>query len=135
VSPLGHQLTHTDRTSATRPWVDSFGRPRNTVPIASLPSWGTPTAQHGLYRAPVPYPPRPQLQPLPEFRGTASPRPAPAVQARVEAFIVEQYEAGRSLRQLAELTDRSFSAVRNILTRRSVHRRSSGAAVLRESGR
>jgi hypothetical protein len=48
---------------------------------------------------------------------------------------VEQYEAGRSPRQLAELTDRSFSAVRNILTRRCVHRRSSGAAVLRESGR
>jgi hypothetical protein len=68
-------------------------------------------------------------------RGTASPRPDPAVQARVEEFIVEQYEAGRSLRQLAELTDRSFSAVRNILTRRCVHRRSSGAAVLRESGR
>jgi hypothetical protein len=80
----------------------------------------------------VPYPTRPHLRPLPEFRGTASPRPDRAVQARVEAFIVEQYQAGRSLRQLAELTDRSFSAVRNILTRRSVHRRSSGAAVLRE---
>jgi hypothetical protein len=83
----------------------------------------------------VPYPPRPHLRPLPDFRGTASPRPDPAVQARVEAFIVEQYEAGRSLRQLAELTDRSFSAVRNILTRHSVHRRSSGAMVQRESRR
>jgi hypothetical protein len=69
---------------------------------------------------------------LPEFRGTASPRPDPAIQARVETFIVEQYEAGRSLRQLAELTDRSFSAVRNILARHRVHRRNSGAAVLRE---
>ena len=57
------------------------------------------------------------------------------MQARVEAFIVEQYEAGRSLRQLAELTDRSFSAVRNILRRRSVHRRGIGAVVLHESGR
>lgn len=83
----------------------------------------------------MPYPPRPHLRPLPEFRGTASPRPDPAVQARVETFIVEQYQAGRSLRQLAELTDRSFSAVRNILTRRSVHRRSSGATVQRESSR
>jgi hypothetical protein len=72
---------------------------------------------------------------LPEFRGTTSPRPDPAAKARVEAFIVEQYEAGRSLRQLAELTDRSFSAVRNIVTRRSVHRRSTGATVLRESRR
>ena len=63
----------------------------------------------------MPYPPRPQLQPRPEFAGSASPRPNPAVQAQVEDFIVEQYTAGRSLRQLAELTDRSFSAVRNIL--------------------
>jgi hypothetical protein len=81
----------------------------------------------------MPYPPRPHLRPLPEFRDSASPRPDPAVQARVEAFIVEQYQAGQSLRQLAELTDRSFSAVRNIPTRRRVQRRSSGAAVLRES--
>jgi hypothetical protein len=70
-----------------------------------------------VYRAPVAYPPRPQLRPLPEFARTAGPRPDPAVQARVEAFIVEHYAAGRSLRELAELTDRSFSAVRNILAR------------------
>jgi hypothetical protein len=56
------------------------------------------------------------------------------VQARVEAFTVEQYAAGRSLRQLAELTDRSFSAVRNILYRRGVHRRGAGAEALREAG-
>src|SRR4051794_9877151 len=74
----------------------------------------------------MPYPPRPQLRPLPEFAGTASPRPDPAVQARVEAFIVKQYTAGRSLRELAELTDRSFSAVRNILARHGVHRRGTG---------
>ena len=54
------------------------------------------------------------------------------MQARVEAFIVEQYAAGRSLRQLAELTDRSFSAVRNILSTHGVHRRGSGAESLRE---
>jgi hypothetical protein len=50
----------------------------------------------------------------------------------VEAFIVEQYGAGRSLRQLAELTDRSFPAVRNILRRRGVHRRRAGAKPLRK---
>ncbi|MGY1836283.1 helix-turn-helix domain-containing protein [Blastococcus sp. SYSU DS0510] len=58
------------------------------------------------------------------------------MQARLEAFIVEQYAAGRSRRQLAELaelTDRSFSAVRKILDRRHVRRRSSGAAVSRHS--
>jgi hypothetical protein len=79
----------------------------------------------------VPYSPRPELRPLPEFAGTASPRPDPATQARVEIFVVEQYAAGRSLRELAELTDRSFSAVRNILRRHGVHRRGTGAAVLR----
>src|SRR5687768_11382194 len=78
----------------------------------------------------MPYPPRPQLQPLPEFAGTASSRPDPAVQARVEAFIVEQYLAGRSLRELSELTDRSFSAVRNILGKHGVRRRGAGALAL-----
>ena len=83
------------------------------------------------YRHRVPYPPRPALRPLPQFAGTAGPRPHPALQARVEAFIVEQYAAGRSLRELAELTDRSFSAVRNILAKHGVRRRTVGAAVLR----
>jgi hypothetical protein len=45
----------------------------------------------------------------------------------VEASIVEKYAAGRSLPELAELTDRSFSAVRNILARHGVHRRGAGA--------
>ena len=76
----------------------------------------------------VPYPPRPQLRPLPEFVGTAVPRPDPAVQARVEAFVLEQYAAGRSLREIAELTDRSFSAVRNILAKHGLQRRETGAA-------
>ena len=46
-------------------------------------------------------------------------------------FIIEQYAAGRSLRELSELTDRSFNAVRHILDRRGIRRRSAGAAVLR----
>jgi hypothetical protein len=72
----------------------------------------------------MPYPPRPQ----PEFVGTAVPRPDPAVQARVERFVLEQYAGGRSLREIAELTDRSFSAVRNILSKHGVGRRAVGAA-------
>ena len=64
------------------------------------------------------------------FAGTASPRPDPHVQAQVERFVVEQYAAGRSLRELAELTDRSFSAVRKILDRHGVRRRGVGAARL-----
>ena len=64
------------------------------------------------------------------FAGTASPRPDAAVQAQVERFIVEQYAAGRSLRKLAELTGRSFSAVRQILDRHGIRRRGGGAAPL-----
>ncbi len=81
----------------------------------------------------VPYPPRPQLRPLPQFVSTASPRPDPEVQQRVELYIVESYEAGRSLRELSELTDRSFSAVRNILDKHGVRRRGAGATALSEA--
>ncbi len=55
------------------------------------------------------------------------------MQTRVEAFVLEQYAAGRSLRELAELTDRSFSAVRNILDRHAIHRRGAGATVVRDA--
>jgi len=79
----------------------------------------------------VPYPPRPQLQPLPEFRGTATSRPSPELLHRLSSFVVERYDAGLSLRQIAELTDRSFSAVRRILDSRGVRRRPPGAAVQR----
>ncbi|WP_346619618.1 helix-turn-helix domain-containing protein [Blastococcus montanus] len=52
----------------------------------------------------------------------------------MEEYIVAQYRLGRSLRELAELTDRSFSSVRNILDRHGVQRRAAGAVVLREPG-
>ena len=78
----------------------------------------------------MPYPPRPQLRPLAEFAGTALSRPDPAVQGRVEAFVLEQYAGGRSLREIAELTDRSHSAVRNILDKHDVRRRERGAVAL-----
>jgi hypothetical protein len=71
---------------------------------------------------------------LSEFAGTARSRRDPAVQVRVERFVLEQYAAGRSLRVLAELTDRSFSAVRNILDKHGVPRRDPGAAVVEQAG-
>jgi predicted Ser/Thr protein kinase len=67
------------------------------------------------------------------FAGTASPRPDPAVQGQVERFIVEEYVAGRSLRELAELTDRSVTAVRRTLDRHGIHRRTAGAPRLRDA--
>ncbi|WP_246078626.1 helix-turn-helix domain-containing protein [Modestobacter excelsi] len=42
------------------------------------------------------------------------------LQERVETYVVERYQAGASLRVLAEETDRSFSAVRQSLDRRGV---------------
>jgi hypothetical protein len=53
----------------------------------------------------MPYPPRPQLRPLPAFAGTARSGTVPSqrLQAQLEAFVLAEYAAGRSLRQIAEL--------------------------------
>ncbi|TFV62047.1 helix-turn-helix domain containing protein [Geodermatophilus sp. DF01-2] len=80
------------------------------------------------------YPPRPQLRPLTEFVGTNRPRLDPVVQARVEAFVLREYRSGRSLREIAELIDRSHSAVRNILEKHRVHRRGDGIVAWRGTG-
>lgn len=84
----------------------------------------------------MPYPPRPQLPPLPEFAGTAATGtgtvPPGDVQTRLEDFVVAQYDAGRSLREIAELVDRSQTAVRRALDKHHVPRRASGARSLAE---
>jgi hypothetical protein len=79
----------------------------------------------------VPYPPRPQLRPLPEFIGTRD-SAHPVLQARLETFVVGQYAEGRSLREIAELVDRSQTAVRRALDKHQVVRRPSGARPLAE---
>lgn len=80
----------------------------------------------------VPYPSRPQLRPLSEFAGTARTGTvlSPELQARLETFVVDQYNSGRSLREIAELVDRSTTAVRRVLDRHQVHRRPAGAQPL-----
>jgi hypothetical protein len=80
----------------------------------------------------MPYPPRSQLRPLRQFAGTArSGNPAAGdVQALLERFIVEQYGAGRSLREIAEQVDRSQTAVRRVLDKHGVPRRPRGAVPL-----
>lgn len=77
----------------------------------------------------MPYPPRPQLHPLPAFAGTARSGTVPSqrLQAQLEAFVVGEYAAGRSLRQIAELIDRSPTAVRRVLDKHRVPRRAVGA--------
>ena len=51
----------------------------------------------------MPYPPRPQLRPLSAFAGTARSGTVPSqrLQAQLEAFVLAEYAAGRSLRQIA----------------------------------
>jgi hypothetical protein len=79
----------------------------------------------------MPYPPRPQLRPLPAFAGTARSGTVPSqrLQAQLEAFVLAEYTAGRSLRQIAELIDRSPTAVRRVLHKHgfTAHRRRSPA--------
>ena len=48
----------------------------------------------------------------------------------VEKFVLAQHAAGRSLRKIAEPTDRSHAAERNILNKYRVRRRGNGAATL-----
>ena len=44
------------------------------------------------------------MNPLPQFAGTNTTRPTPAQRQEVIAFVGAEYAAGRSLRELAELT-------------------------------
>lgn len=75
----------------------------------------------------MPYPPRPQLQPLPEFAGTRDSQ-HPALRGRLENYVVTAYTEGRSLREIGELVDRSQTAVRRVLDKHQVPRRPVGAA-------
>lgn len=66
----------------------------------------------------------------PRFEGTsASGRYLPP---QVRDYIIEQYRAGRSLREVAELTGRTHGAVRNVLERAGVPRRGRGAPAVRD---
>lgn len=59
----------------------------------------------------MPYPGRPVLDVLPEFVGTASTRQTPQQRERLLTFCAEQYRAGRSIHELAELTGRTQSVL------------------------
>lgn len=78
----------------------------------------------------MPYPPRPQLRPLPQFAGTARNGTVSSVQLRTELehFVVTAYTDGRSLREISELVDRSQTAVRRVLDKHQVPRHPVGAA-------
>ncbi len=71
----------------------------------------------------MPYPSRPVFEPLEEFKGSATVRQSPEQRARLIAFAAEQYVAGRSLRQIAELTDRTQTVLCTCQVPRPVARR------------
>ncbi|SOC49474.1 hypothetical protein SAMN05660748_2201 [Blastococcus aggregatus] len=77
----------------------------------------------------MPYPSRPQLRPLPAFAGSARSGTVSSqrLQGQLEAFVLAEYAVGRSLRQIAELIDRSPTAVRRVLDKHGVSRRAVGA--------
>lgn len=89
--------------------------------------------QHGLvpaqagHPAQLPYPGPARLQPLLEFAGSARQWLPPGRAARLRAFVLQEYSDGRSLRQIAELADRSFSEIRKVLADAGVRRRPVGA--------
>jgi len=74
----------------------------------------------------MPYPGRPVLRPLSRFAGTGGDAGRPA-DADLVDFVLAEYAAGRSLREIAELTDRSHGAIGYLLQRRGVLRRGRGA--------
>lgn len=75
----------------------------------------------------MPYPGRKVHKTLPEFEGTNRVKQTQVERARLLEFVAAEYRAGRSLRELAELTGRTQTAVRRALDRAGVPRRGSGA--------
>jgi predicted transcriptional regulator len=73
------------------------------------------------------YPSRPVLEVLPQFRGTASVRQTAAQRRRLIEFVAVKYQRGRSLRELAEQTGRTQTAVRRALDQAGVAPRGRGA--------
>ncbi|WP_457255975.1 helix-turn-helix domain-containing protein [Pedococcus sp. P5_B7] len=73
------------------------------------------------------YPSRPTLPVLPQFAGTNGTRPTREQRCALVEYIAREYEAGRSLRELAELTGRTQTAVRRALDEAGVRRRGRGA--------
>jgi hypothetical protein len=120
---LAHPLGGTSDARASLDFPADGHTP--AVPCRAVPCRAVPC------RA-VPYPSRPQRRPLPEFAGSARSGtvPSAALHARLAAYVLEAYAEGRSLREIAELVDRSQTAVRRAQDKHGVRLRSSGAAPL-----
>lgn len=78
----------------------------------------------------MPYPARPVPDPLPQFVGTAVVRQTEEQREALLSFVEAGYREGKSLRELAALTDRSQTAIRRALAERGVALRPCGAPSL-----
>jgi hypothetical protein len=78
----------------------------------------------------VVYPGRRVLDVLSEFLDSNSTRPTAEQHARLIKFARERYRAGRSLREIAELTGRTQTAIRRALDQAGVPRRPRGAPTI-----
>ena len=118
--------------SGRRSFVISTGLVGRIGPPLSLPKAGEPVpGGHQRDRMPrMPYPRRPVLEVLPQFVSTNVVRQTPSQRAALVAFVAAEYQAGRSLRQLAELTGRTQTAIRRALDEAGVPRRGRGAPVI-----
>ncbi|WP_152191211.1 helix-turn-helix domain-containing protein [Georgenia satyanarayanai] len=81
----------------------------------------------------VPYPSRPILDSMAPFKHDLKNGYNQFQRDRFDAFVAQQYTAGLSLRQVAELTGRTQTAVRRSLDRSGVPRRDRGAPRLSET--
>lgn len=81
----------------------------------------------------VPYPSRPILDSLAPFKHDLKNGYNQFQRDRFDAFVAQQYAAGLSLRQVAELTGRTQTAVRRSLDRSGIRRRDRGAPRLPET--
>lgn len=77
------------------------------------------------------YPSRPTLETLPEFLGTDSTRQTPGQRRHLIEFVRNEYDRGRSLRELGELTGRTQTAIRRAAEQGGVRLRPPGAPELR----
>lgn len=80
------------------------------------------------------YPGRPTLDVLPRFRGTNVIKPTAQQRQDLLDFVAKEYLAGRSLRELGELTGRSQTAIRRALDEVGIPRRQRGAQRTRLDG-
>lgn len=81
------------------------------------------------------YPSRPVLKVLEQVRHTASVRQTCAQRRQLIEFVAAAYQQGRSLRELAEFTGRTQTAVRRALDEAGVARLGRGAQSVAPSGR